>query len=299
MFRKQKCPNCKREYDPARDKCPYCHCQSEFLEDPRLKEFKNTTPLNFIKEIIIFLVGSLGLSVFVFIVEFIAAFFIGFQYGMDGGTRGREASELAEEFFASTDGLALVEFVAYSLLFVTLLFILWKDIKRLLLTFKNKRVFLGFAFGAALMGISMVYNMIIQTAFGNIDTTNANQTAVNSLVSSYPVASLLILGLVGPLCEEITYRVGLFGFLKRIATWFAYVAVALIFGFIHFDFNCLVSGDSTYIAIEFASLPNYIIAGVGLSFVYDRFGFGAAWIAHATNNFVGILVQIIGNNIPE
>ena len=110
---------------------------------------------------------------------------------------------------------------------------------------------------------------------------------MESVVSSYPAFSIIVLGIIGPICEEIGYRLGLFDLLKRCHIALAYVATALVFGFIHFDFTQISS------ITEWINLPNYLISGAILCLTYDRFGFGASVLAHVFNNVLAIVLILV------
>jgi membrane protease YdiL (CAAX protease family) len=95
--------------------------------------------------------------------------------------------------------------------------------------------------------------------------------------------------LIAPFNEELAYRVGLFGASKRLNIYFAYFMASIVFGFIHMHF---ISAGWDNIN-EWLSLPDYVLAGLIFAYVYDHFGFGASFMAHATNNLVAVLATII------
>ncbi len=114
------------------------------------------------------------------------------------------------------------------------------------------------------------------------------------MVKAVPVFSFIVFGLIGPFCEEVTYRVGLFGFLGRFNKVVAYLGTALIFGFIHFGWSAIWSpAYPGHLVVELINLPPYIGAGAAFCFLYDRWGFGAAFLAHATNNVFSVITSMI------
>ena len=115
---------------------------------------------------------------------------------------------------------------------------------------------------------------------------NTNEEAAESMILAFPALSIIVLGILGPVCEEITYRYGLFSLLDKKSKILAYILTPLVFAIIHFDFG----GD---MIIELLNLPSYIIAGVLLSLAYDKFGFHTAVIAHVINNLYAIIVTLI------
>ena len=116
---------------------------------------------------------------------------------------------------------------------------------------------------------------------------NNNESSIDSITTIFPLLSLLVFGLIGPICEELTYRVGFFGFFRKINPILGYIFTAILFGFIHFDFQ------SNDLINELINIPSYIIAGLMLCYIYDYKGIGTSIIAHSLNNVIGILLQII------
>ena len=147
----------------------------------------------------------------------------------------------------------------------------------------------GLGFGFFLMIVSSAVTIIFRL-FDQSTGSNANEQGVDAITTSYPILSLLIFGIVGPICEELTYRAGLFTAIKKYNRIFAYIGTAVIFGLIHFDFSSF--GTPSLIS-ELINIPSYIVSGLLLCYFYDYKGIGASTIAHITNNFIAILVQII------
>ena len=145
--------------------------------------------------------------------------------------------------------------------------------------------FIGIAAGIFLIIFSISYNLITNVLIES--GTNANQSAANNMMKSYPLISLLLIGIVGPIVEEFTYRVGLFSFLRRINVWVAYLVTIVFFTFIHFNF------DTSNLLQEFISLPNYIVAGLVFCILYDKIGLSASITAHITNNFTAAVFTIL------
>lgn len=175
--------------------------------------------------------------------------------------------------------------ISYSILFVFLVLIVRTDIKPLLSKFKNWVPYVvGIAFGLTILLLSEGYmrfvNLFINTGVGG------NEAGIRAIIARYPVASIFIFGLIGPVCEELTYRMGVFNLIKRWHRVPAYIFTGLLFGIIHMDFT----GN---IALEFIVLPNYIMPGVLLCVAYDLFDLPCSYTAHVTNNLAVILTQVI------
>ena len=219
----------------------------------------------------LFLIGFLGLDIVSLIIQLILMIILP-EYFKEG-----------TEYYIT--GLAMMNTIRYVLLSMTFVLMLYPRLKILIKKFINwKTDLLGIAFGIGLIGITIIYNLIISQF---IDPgTNNNEVAAESMIVTYPVLSIIVLGLLGPICEEITYRYGLFSLLDKKSKILAYILTPLVFAIIHFDFT----GD---MKVELLNLPTYILAGLGLSLAYDKFGFNCAIIAHVTNNMYAIIVTLI------
>ncbi len=126
-------------------------------------------------------------------------------------------------------------------------------------------------------------NLFYNTGIGG------NESSIRGVIARYPVASIFIFGLIGPMCEELTYRVGVFNLIKRWKRVAAYIVTGLLFGFIHMDFK----GN---ILTEFILLPTYVAPGLLLSFAYDLFDLPCSYTAHITNNLIVVISQVVKLN---
>ena len=181
---------------------------------------------------------------------------------------------------------SIVNLVSYAVLFVALVSVILFDLPKLLYQFKKWTNYLiGFGFGVAIVAFDMIYSNILNLFYTY--QVSDNETSVRSVIELYPLASLLMLGVIGPICEELTYRVGLFSSVKKLNKILAYIITVLVFAFIHFGFT------SSTIWNEVANLPVYLASGFVLTLAYDKFGFSASSVAHITNNLWAIGAQII------
>lgn len=234
------------------------------------------------KQVFFFLMGSLGLTLVSLLIQLII-------------------KAVNPYFLIQSSTSGTLNFILYSFLFGLMILVIFNDITTVVKDFKIGKTWgNGIGYGAALIIISYLVNVIISiisTLAGTNVTTNNNEATIESIASIYPIASIVIFGVIGPICEEITYRLGLFSLLKRLNKVVAYVFTALIFGAIHFDWTCLGSGNAPLIINEFLNLPSYIVAGVILCYTYDRLGISGSIIAHCTNNLYAMLMTIIASNI--
>lgn len=193
----------------------------------------------------------------------------------------------------------VVNSVSYLLLLVGTIMIVWPQIRKLLSGFKNEGNWLfGLLIGVCLIAASIGYSMFV--SFFYETSGNDNQSSLEVLVGYYPVVSLVIFGFIGPIVEELVYRVGLFNLLSRTKRWIAYVATVLIFAFIHFNPVAILDVLINYnpdivnaLVNELINIPQYVIAGLLLCLAYEKFGFAGSTIAHIVNNVVSILSVII------
>ena len=138
-----------------------------------------------------------------------------------------------------------------------------------------------FAFNALWSSIVSLVDMPV--------TDNVNQSSLESMEEVFPFASIMIFGIVGPICEELTYRVGLFSLCKRRSTELAYFVTIIVFAFIHFN----VTTKPLSLLNEILNLPYYMFAAAAFSFVYHRYGFASSVSAHITNNLISLIIPML------
>ena len=224
-----------------------------------------------IYRLIVFLIGFVGIYVIGFAIEVLVLI-------------------IRPEFLDSNSdsyiyGVSLINTFQYLILLGVFIFFLWPRLFTLIQRFKNwKHLIIGLGFGGLVIGMTILYNIII-SQFIELPE-NANETIAEGIILENPVISFFVLGLVGPICEELTYRFGLFGLLKKKNRLLAYMVTALVFGIIHFDFT----GD---LVVELLNLPIYMISGALFSVAYDLCGFEGSLTAHVTNNIYAVIITIV------
>ncbi len=272
------CQQCGHKYDPTLQSCPDCGAKNP---DKKAKSFRNFLHIHPLKEVGLIGLGLVGFSLLTSIVQLIICLIV--------------KPEDITAYFYSGEGLFWVYTFAYPLLLITMGLLLWKDWKKVPVSFKNWKAYVGGFIGYAIMMVfSIAYNLLIEAivkACGmTLPETNANQENVINMVLYGPVACFFIIGLIGPFAEELAYRVGLFGLASRLGKWAGYLASIIVFAFIHFDFNAIGTEN---IIIELISLPNYMVSGAVLCFLYDKFGLCGSYLAHALNNLQSIALILI------
>ena len=308
MKEKVKCKKCGLFIDEDCESCPYCgypqnhdlktkanETSEKNTDEKNIENFEKTPEILFknesnskvedtkkvnffdfesrvmkinpMKSLTFFIVGFLFIKVIALIFQLI---------GQNGGWY----------FIASGTFSGAINFASYFVTLGIIFLILSNNSNQFFKEFANKWTWIyGLGFGFLLMLASSAV-----TAFMNLFQQvgeNANESAIDSITTSFPVLSVIVFGFLGPICEEFTYRVGLFSFLKKYNRIAAYLGTAIVFGFLHFTFN-----PSTIIT-ELINLPSYIVAGLLLCYFYDYKGIGASTVAHMTNNLFAIISQLV------
>lgn len=223
--------------------------------------------------------GWAGYSLVQMIVELIVIAFLRAKYSAQDMSNVAVGGNISD-FLGTGMGLSYIIFPSYILLFIGILLIFGNGINQVFGRFKKGVTYLGLPFGVLAIIINMLYSLLLSPLTSG--STNANQSNINLIIAANPILSIVILGIVGPFCEEATYRLGLFNLGKRWNAVVPYILSSLVFGLIHFDWTNAAS------SIEWLNLPIYIIMGLLFAFVYDHFGFGASFLAHATNNLISV-----------
>jgi hypothetical protein len=195
------------------------------------------------------------------------------------------------ELFLNSDlFFTYVNSFTYLTLFMIGLILIWPYLRTTFLpALFSGKWWLGLPFTFAILLTS--YGLVsLYGALGIQLEDNQNQAAIVRLVKDSPMISLFTFGLLGPIVEEWTYRLGLFQYLKSRSKWIAYVVTLTIFGLIHFDFT------ATNLTNELLNLPIYLVAGAWFCFLYDRFGLQVAMATHIINNLLSVMSILI---LPE
>ena len=241
--------------------------KEEKANSEEVNNIKTSKDISILKKVLFIVIGIGGLFIFSLLASLLVKTF---------------NLQTKEEFSGATN------FVTYALLFVTLLAVLNVDFKKLKNDFSKNWIpyVVGFGVGIGLIVFSIVYRFIVNLFYQT--EINENETALRSFISIYPLTSIVFLGIIGPFCEELTYRVGLFGVLKK-PKWLAYVIGTLVFALAHFSFT------SETIINELINLPVYLVSGFTLCLVYDKLGLAGSLTAHTVNNLYSVSMVILLN----
>ena len=267
LFKSIKCPNCDTYHDPTLQKCPSCHKDNELFRINRLPK----------RVLFLHPYAQIGL------------FLVGFAYvGM------RLAELLFSVFLSSIPSdnklfqTTLTLMLTYSTMFIALgAIVLLTRKKELNSKFTSGTDYIyGVAYAVTLVCVGTIISALISLIYRAGD--NVNQTTAIDIAKNYPIPAFFLFAFLGPICEELTYRVGLYSFFRRINKYLAFAVTAIIFAFIHFNF------DAENMLDELWSIPMYIVSGFVLTLAYEHRGPACSMTAHVLYNmfaFVLILTQ--------
>jgi membrane protease YdiL (CAAX protease family) len=227
-----------------------------------------------LKHIALFFIGFIGFQTLVSIAQFIILSFVS----------GDSFKDKLEIFNNDPFCLMMTLLMGYLATFLIMIIILLPNYKMIIEQFKSSRKYVeGLMMGIAIILFTVLYGALFNR-FGNASN---NQEAAEKLTVNYPFFSIFIIAIVGPIVEEITYRLGIFSFLSKVNRRTAYVVSAIIFGLIHFNFF------STDMLTEIINLPIYVGCGLLLNYTYEKYGLCASIVAHVFNNMLSTVSVIL------
>lgn len=261
----KKCPNCGGYYDPTLKKCPHCYKSNELYLNRQISN--NILFLHPLAQVGIFLVG------FAFAGMLIAEIIFSiFASGIKDNDLLKSTVILSATYFSMFIGLLCIPLTTRR--------------KEFLSKYKRPIDYIyGIAYAITIVLMSMALSTLI-SLFHNVGD-NANQTAVISVSKNYPILAFFIFGLIGPICEELTYRVGLYSLFRRINKYLAFAITMIVFAFIHFDFESFTNGN---LVEELWSIPSYLLSGLLLTIAYEHRGPACSMTAHMAYNTFALLM---------
>lgn len=266
IFEGIKCPNCGSYHDATLRKCPECNKSNELF---RLRRIPKRV-------------------VFLHPFAQIGMFLVGFAYG--GMLIMEIIVALFKDYLPSDAALRSItgNAIIYISMFIGLLAIalLSGRIKIFGEKFTNSIDYVyGIGYATTIVFSSIILGAILSW-FYKMDN-NVNQEAIETVAHSYPLLSIPVLCFVGPICEELTYRVGLYSFLRRFNKYLAFVITVIVFAFIHFEFG------ADDILTELRSLPVYMVSGFILTLAYEHRGPACSMTAHVLYNSFALALVFI------
>ena len=248
-----------------------------WTQEPEISRYGNKM-IPAVKQIAVFLTGWIGFRILALIVQ-IVAIAIANRSGQD-----------PVALLNSVDGAMITNTVAYISLLIVLVLIINVDFVKLGKSFKNYQSYIaGAVCLVSIFAFTYIYSIFL-SVLKLTTTDNANESSLQEISASYKFLSLFVFGIIGPICEELTYRVGLFSYFKRKSRVLAYVITILVFALIHFNF----STDPAILLNEILNLPFYMFAAFAFSFTYEKFGLAGSLTAHIANNLISLgLISVI------
>lgn len=268
LIKDKKCSNCDAYYDPTLKKCPHCYKSNELYLDRKVSD--KIVFFHPFAQIGLFLAGFAYAGML--IAEYFCSFFIVFLDGSD--------------LFKKT----LLLFLAYSMMLGGLAIIVLTTRKNEFFS-KYKRP-LDYIYGLVYAITIVIASMMIGSLISIFHTAqdNNNQQVALDIAHNYPLIAFFILGLLGPICEELTYRVGLYSFFRRINKYLAFIIATVVFAFIHFDFTAI---GTPKIVEELWSLPSYLVSGLILTIAYEHRGPACSMTAHVLYNLFAFALMFV------
>ena len=261
MFEKRTCPECQKQYDDHRYRCPKCHLINEFARDEKkINMMFWPSPL---MQVAYFSAGMLLLFIMPTIMQAC--------YGS----------------LISTNPIlysALANFATYCSIFILFVLLLIPNYPAFGKQFAHGyKPYIIFAIGLCLLiAFSYFWSWISSIILPG--TINDNQSAVNAVTIDYPLLALFTTVFFAPFVEELIYRVGLFGFLHRINRYLAYAITIVFFALIHINFT------SPNLASEALAIPTYLFAAFILTASYEKGGFASSYLIHVANNLIAFIL---------
>lgn len=259
VFSGVKCPNCGDYHDATLKKCPNCHKHNELFDVRRFP--KRVVFLHPFAQIGMFLAGYAFAGMLL-----LELFLSQFSDSIPG-----------DKAFKSTVFMTIV----YATMLVCLLVIaLFSGRIKLFVNKFTSGIDYIYGIGYALTIIVVSLSVGAVVSIFHEASGNVNQDNIDLVVLNYPLLSIATLALIGPICEELTYRVGLYSFLRRFNKYLAFAVTVIIFAMIHFDFT------AEDIVNELWSLPSYLAAAFVLTMAYEHRGPACSMTAHMIYNAV-------------
>ena len=280
-FKKIKCSNCNKEYEESFYACPMCGAENKMVSNHHIR-------MNSLSQILSFVIGCIG---FLLVGAFAQIFII-----IAVQNNGFDIKETWVEVLVAM----LTNIITYVVISIALGIFLIKDYKEIFKSFKAKELLFGLLLFMALLILNYIVGFIksgyCSAVFSKEEMEtidNLNQKGVKDLVVNYPIVAFFMVVVFAPIVEEITYRLGLFSFLRKINFVLALLVSSFAFGMIHFGYSALTSGDIRLIVVELISLLFYVGSGVLMGFFYHKFGFFTSWSGHALNNLFSFVSTLV------
>ncbi len=256
-----------------------------FEENKTIKNFK----LPFL--ISLFLLGFVGLSLIALIVQILLEAPINGTFLNSEFLNTLNEEEIKNSIINFFNSVSLFMYYFITFFIFIILIIVNKESLSYIKSCIHKNAFIeGIAIAIMMFCCSIAYSMFIQM-INPSTTSNNNQQGIENAFYAAPLLSFFSIVLFAPVCEELTYRLGLFSLIAKKSKILAYIVTILFFTLIHFDFSVKTPKEWT---IELINMPAYMIGAIFLCFAYARKGNILTSItAHACYNGIEFLLMLI------
>lgn len=278
------CPSCGFKRNPAVSLCPKCN-KDGFLSGVKngLNPFDHMSAGRVVWIALIATIAALIIPMIAYLFAFVEQISLG---NLDLNATDMEGAEaLIQEHYPSLQALSML--LGQIGAFLLILIVARRYLSAIIASFKNyKNILKSIAIIAAMFAVSLLWSFISDELF--VTTVNENQQLVEQELLSFPVISFFSTVIFAPLLEEITYRCGIFGLIRRKSYVAALIISAILFALIHID----LSGAN--LTTELLSAPDYLLCGFTLGYIYHKYGLPGSFIAHLLNNLIASIFVFAG-----
>jgi len=188
----------------------------------------------------------------------------------------------------------LLKFITSLIIFIILLFLYFKDIKKEFKTFKkdlNKNIWfilkMFVVFMVVKFLVSIVSTLLIKYFGYDLESINSvNQQTVEAYVKISPLLMTLTSSVLAPFYEEFLFRLGIKKIIKN--KYLFMIFSGLLFGLLHIF--PLAEGIS--LTLGLIQSITYVSMGIFLAYIYEKSNIYNSIGVHFLNNLLSILFMI-------
>lgn len=235
--------------------------------------------------------GVFGSLVYELILVFLLSFFISMVVSTKNpNVSGEGLKVLVDEAYKSFPYSILLSCLVNLAVVIVFVYILKFDVFKNLCkkAINSQTIKYGVLTAIVIMASTVLYKLAIVNLFDLESGNNANQVGVESLIKSSPILGFLLVVILAPTSEELTYRYCMFGELSKKRKFLAYTVSGLVFMAMHGIASFTqAEGFNKEFLIELIYLPPYLFSGLALCYAYDKTSnIGSSFLAHLINNLI-------------
>lgn len=200
-------------------------------------------------------------------------------------------SLIFDNFLNSDNNLisGLFQIISYLIVLAILILIYFKMIKKDSQTFKKEYINIAIKSWILGLGIMLICNILISTFFQSIPL---NEATNRTILSKYPISSIINMIIIGPFIEELTFRAS---FKNAFNKWYTFaIFTALIFGSAHIMTFFISLTNNEFKIVELLYLLPY--SALGFFFAkayYETDNIFTSYIAHFCHNALCIILLLL------